>query len=30
VTIDAMECQVEIAKKIIEEKGDYVLAVKGY
>ncbi len=29
VTIDAMGCQTEIAKKIIEKKADYVLAVKG-
>ena len=29
VTIDAMGCQKEIAKKIIEEGGDYVLTVKG-
>ena len=28
VTIDAMGCQKEIAKKIVAEKGDYVLAVK--
>jgi len=28
VTIDAMGCQKKIAKKIIEEKADYVLAVK--
>jgi predicted transposase YbfD/YdcC len=28
VTIDAMGCQTEIAKKIVEEKADYVLAVK--
>jgi len=29
VTIDAMGCQKDIAKKIIEKKADYVLAVKG-
>lgn len=29
VTIDAMGCQTEIAEKIIEQKADYVLAVKG-
>ena len=29
VTIDAMGCQTEIAKLIIEGKGDYVLALKG-
>jgi predicted transposase YbfD/YdcC len=29
VTIDAMGCQVEIADRIIEGKGDYCLAVKG-
>lgn len=29
VTIDAMGCQKEIAKKIVERGGDYVLAVKG-
>jgi predicted transposase YbfD/YdcC len=29
VTIDAMGCQKEIAKKIIEGGGDYVLALKG-
>ena len=28
VSIDAMGCQKEIAKKIIENGGDYVLAVK--
>ena len=28
VTIDAMGCQKEIAKKIVNAKGDYVLAVK--
>jgi predicted transposase YbfD/YdcC len=29
VTIDAMGCQKEIAKQIIEQGGDYLLAVKG-
>ena len=29
VTIDAMGCQKEIAAKIVKEKGDYVLALKG-
>lgn len=29
VTIDAMGCQREIAKKIIDKKGDYILALKG-
>ena len=29
VTIDAMGCQVEIAKTIVAQKADYVLAVKG-
>ena len=29
VTIDAMGCQTEIAKKIIEKEADYMLAVKG-
>lgn len=29
VTIDAMGCQTEIAQKIVDGKGDYVLAVKG-
>ena len=29
VTIDAMGCQVEIAKKIVKKKADYVLALKG-
>jgi predicted transposase YbfD/YdcC len=29
VTIDAMGCQKEIAKKIVESKADYVLALKG-
>lgn len=29
VTIDAAGCQTEIAKKIIQGKGDYVLALKG-
>jgi predicted transposase YbfD/YdcC len=29
VSIDAMGCQREIARKIIEKKADYVLALKG-
>ena len=29
VTIDAMGCQKEIAKQIVEKEGDYVLALKG-
>ena len=29
VTIDAMGCQKEIAEKIVKQKGDYVLALKG-
>ena len=29
VTIDAMGCQTEIARKIISKKADYVLALKG-
>ena len=29
VTIDAMGCQKEIAKKIVEKEADYVLALKG-
>ena len=29
VTIDAMGCQKEIAKQIVEQGGDYVLALKG-
>jgi predicted transposase YbfD/YdcC len=29
ITIDAMGCQREIAKKIIDKKADYVLALKG-
>lgn len=29
VTIDAMGCQKEIAKQIIKQEGDYVLALKG-
>jgi predicted transposase YbfD/YdcC len=29
ITIDAMGCQKEIAKKIIEGKADYILALKG-
>jgi len=29
VTIDAMGCQREIAKQIIEQEGDYVLGLKG-
>jgi predicted transposase YbfD/YdcC len=29
VTIDAMGCQKEIAKKVVSGQGDYVLAVKG-
>ena len=28
VTIDAMGCQRDIAKKIVEQGGDYILAVK--
>jgi predicted transposase YbfD/YdcC len=29
ITIDAMGCQTEIAKKIRKSKADYVLALKG-
>jgi predicted transposase YbfD/YdcC len=29
VTMDAMGCQKELAEKIVEKKGDYVLCVKG-
>ena len=29
ITVDAMGCQTEIAKKAIEQKADYILAVKG-
>lgn len=29
ITIDAMGCQTEIAKQIVEKQGDYILAVKG-
>src|SRR5208337_61377 len=29
VTIDAMGCQRDIAQKIVDKKGDYVLALKG-
>lgn len=29
VTIDAMGCQKDIAKKVIDKKADYILAVKG-
>ncbi|BCA96270.1 hypothetical protein TUM19329_26310 [Legionella antarctica] len=29
VTIDAMGCQKEIAEKIVKQKGDYLLALKG-
>ena len=29
VTIDAMGCQREIAKQVVEGGGDYVLALKG-
>jgi predicted transposase YbfD/YdcC len=29
ITIDAMGCQKEIAKKIIEKEGDYIFALKG-
>jgi len=29
ITIDAMGCQITIAKKVIKEGGDYILAVKG-
>ena len=29
ITLDAMGCQSDIAKKIIKDKGDYVLALKG-
>jgi len=28
ITIDAMGCQTEIAKKVVEKKGNYILAVK--
>ena len=28
ITIDAMDCQTEIAKEIIEQEADYVLALK--
>ncbi|MDH7629257.1 ISAs1 family transposase, partial [Aeromonas salmonicida] len=29
ISIDAMGCQTEIAKTIVEQQGDYLLAVKG-
>ena len=29
VTIDAMGCQVKIAQQIVDQKGNYLLAVKG-
>lgn len=29
ITIDAMGCQITIAKKVIKEGADYLLAVKG-
>jgi predicted transposase YbfD/YdcC len=29
ITIDAMGCQTEIAKKVLEKKANYILAVKG-
>lgn len=29
ITLDAMGCQEEIAKQIIKQKGDYILALKG-
>jgi predicted transposase YbfD/YdcC len=29
ITIDAMGCQKKIAKQIIQQKGDYVLSLKG-
>jgi predicted transposase YbfD/YdcC len=29
ITLDAMECQQEIAKQIINQKADYILALKG-
>lgn len=29
MTLDAMGCQKEIAKQVIEQGGDYLLAVKG-
>ncbi len=29
ITLDAMGCQKEIAKQIIEQKADYILALKG-
>ena len=29
VTIDAMGCQIKIAKQIVEQQGDYVLSLKG-
>ncbi|WCH50311.1 ISAs1 family transposase [Aeromonas salmonicida] len=30
ISIDAMGCQTEIAKTIVEQQGDYLLPVKGY
>ena len=29
ITLDAMGCQKEIAKQIIQQKADYILALKG-
>nr|VVV02882.1 hypothetical protein AW0309160_00207 [Aliivibrio wodanis] len=29
ITLDAMGCQVKIAQQIVDQKGDYLLAVKG-
>ncbi len=29
MTIDAIGCQKDIAKKIIEKRGDYILSLKG-
>jgi predicted transposase YbfD/YdcC len=29
ITLDAMGCQQEIAKQIIKQKADYILALKG-
>ena len=29
ITLDAMRCQKDIAKQIIQKKGDYILALKG-
>ena len=29
MTVDALNCQREIAQQVIDQRGDYVLALKG-